>query len=177
MRLIAIASLLLATTSCSVFGGNSSLNLHGGIRDLSNEIATVKDQSVYGIEGTVGLGNNWGVEGSVFIAEENGDNLGGMIPKLETNEFALGARRTFLPKSPVKLYVGGGVNWMDAELKGLGASNESDDGVGGYAHIGATFAILMFNLGLDLRGAVSGAKLDGEDLNYLQATIFLGFTF
>lgn len=177
MRLTTIACLLLATTSCSAFGGNSALNIHGGVRNLSNDVATVEDQPVYGIEGTLGFGDNWGVEGSVFIGEEDGDNLGGLIPKLETSEYALGVRRTFLPNSPVKLYVGGGVNWMDAELKGLGVNNDSDEGVGGYAHIGAAVAILMFNVGLDVRGAVTGAEVGGEDLNYIQATVFLGFTF
>ena len=178
MRLTTIACLLLATTSCSAFGGNSALNIHGGLRNLSSDVATVEDAPVYGIEGTVGIGNHWGVEGSVFLSEEDGDDLGGgLVPSVESSEFALGVRRTFLPKSPVKLYVGGGVNWMDAEISGLGVNNESDDGVGGYAHIGAVFAILMFNVGLDLRGAVTGAELAGEDLNYVQGTVFLGFTF
>lgn len=177
MRLITIACLLLATTSCSAFGGNTSINLHGGVRDLSKDVATIEDQPVYGLEATLGLGENWGVEGSVFVGEEDGDDLGGGVPELKTSEYALGLRRTFLPNSPVKLYLGGGVNWMDAELKGLGVNNNSDDGVGGYAHIGATLAVWLFNVGLDVRGAATGAKLAGEDLNYIQATIFLGLTF
>jgi hypothetical protein len=177
MRLQLAALLLPTLASCSVFGGNSALNAHGGLRDLSSDIDTVEDQAVFGLEGTLGLSEHWGVEGSVWIASEEGRATGGLTPELETEEYALGLRRTFLPDSPVKLYAGAGANWIDAELSGLGAGSESDDGIGAYAHVGVTAAILMFNAGLDLRGALTGAELAGEDLNYLQATVFVGFTF
>lgn len=175
MRLLA-ASLLLLTSSCSLFGGSSSLNAHGGLRALSSDVATVGEAPVYGIEGSLGLTEHWGVEASIWTSREEGDDLGGGVrPELETDEYALGLRRTFLPDSPVKLHAGAGVSWLDATLDGPAAA--SADGVGAYAHLGAAVAILMFDAGVDLRGTLTGVEVGGEDLNHLQATVFVGFTF
>lgn len=164
-------------TSCSVFGGANAVNLHGGGRDLQKAADGVSDQSVYGAEVVLGLpGTDWALEAQGFRAEGDGPGSGGFESDVETTEFAVGGRYTFLTSSPVRPYFGLGANWMDAELSNPSYPTISDDGFGGYAHAGVLAAILSFQVGLDVRGGLSGAKLAGERQDYVQATLFLGLT-
>jgi len=164
--------------SCSVFGGNSALNIHGGTRSLSNDFDNVSDQSVGGAELVVGLGDGgWAVEAQGFYAENSeASSVNSSDSTVVTKELAFGARRTFFQNSPVRPYFGLGANWMDAELKNGGFDNLTDDGFGGYAHVGVLAALFAFQVGIDLRGGLTSAELAGESLDYTQATIFLGLT-
>jgi len=163
--------------SCSVFGGNSAINLHGGGRSLSSDVDSVGDQAVGGAELVLGLGDaGWAVEAQGFYAENSEPSANSFDSTVVTKELALGARRTFFQNSPVRPYLGLGANWMDAELKNDGISNLTDDGFGGYAHVGVLVALFAFQLGVDLRGGLTSAEVAGEKLDYTQATIFLGLT-
>lgn len=177
MRSLSILLPCFLLPSCSFFLGGTAINLHGGLRELSSETATISDMQVYGLEGTVALGGSVGVEGAVFVSEEEGDNVGGFEPELDQGEISLGVRYTFLENMPVRIYVGGGVNWIDAELDGLPSAPESDDSAGGYAHAGVLFNVFSFQAGVDVRGSITGTEIGGEDLDYLQGTIFIGIGF
>lgn len=168
---------LLVTPACGVFGGTTAFNLHGGIRDLDRNVDSVTEQMAYGGEVVLGIKDGWSLEGQYFFATDEATSQLGGQSKLETNEFALGVRHTFLRNLPVKLYLGGGANLLDAELTNPNIPNQTDDGFGFYVHGGVTFAILMFNVGLDLRGVTSDARIADERLDYGQATIFIGLTF
>lgn len=176
MKFLIVSLLLIATTSC--FGGKSAINLHGGSRSLSNDVETVDSQPLGGLELVVGAGDSGtAIEGSIWYADDSGGQVNGFTPSVTTKELALGVRHTFLEGLPVKIYIGGGANYIDGELSDFGADNETDTGFGGYAHAGATFALLFMNLGLDVRGGLTSAELAGESLDYVQATIFIGLTF
>lgn len=163
--------------ACNAFGGDSALNLHGGARSLSNQTDAVSQQGVGGLEAVIGLGDGgWALEGQGFYAEESDLSGNGFDSTLKTNELAVGARHTFLRSLPVRPYIGLGANWMDAELSNPGLQTISDDGFGGYAHIGVQAALLSFQVGLDVRGGLSGAELAGESQDYVQSTIFIGLT-
>lgn len=175
--LLAALAACPSLASCHAFGGASAVNLHGGGRDLHKSADGVSDQDVYGAEVVLGLpGTDWALEAQGFRAEGDGPGTGGFQSDVETTELAVGGRYTFLSRSPVRPYFGLGVNWMDAELSNPSVPTMSDDGFGGYAHAGVLAAILTFQVGVDLRGGLSGAKLDGDRQDYVQATVFLGFT-
>ena len=163
--------------ACNAFGGDSALNLHGGGRSLSNQTDSISQQSVGGLEAVIGFGDDgWALEGQGFYAEKSDLSGNGFDSKVKTKELAVGARKTFLHNLPVRPYVGLGANWMDAELSNPGATTISDDGLGGYAHIGVEAALLSFQIGIDLRGGLSGAELAGQSQDYVQSTIFVGLT-
>ncbi|MEM1448286.1 MAG: outer membrane beta-barrel protein [Planctomycetota bacterium] len=177
MKSLLLALTLLVTPGCGIFGGTTAFNLHGGLRDLDKNIDSVNEQQAYGGEVVLGVKDGWSLEGQYFFAtEEKTSALGGQS-KLESNEFALGLRHTFLRNLPVKLYLGGGANFVDAKLTNPNIPEQTDDGLGFYIHGGVTFAILMFNAGIDLRAISTDARLADERLDYGQATIFIGLTF
>jgi len=176
MQLAALAPLCFLA-GCNAFGGYSAINLHGGARDLSNQTDSISQQGVGGLEAVIGLGDGgWALEGQGFYAEQSDLSGNGFDSEVKTKELAVGARRTFLRKLPVRPYIGLGANWMEAELSNPGFATVSDDGFGGYAHVGVEAALLAFQVGLDLRGGLSGADLAGESQDYVQTTIFVGLT-
>ena len=176
LQLAALAPLCFLA-GCNAFGGDSAINLHGGARDLSNQTDSISQQGVGGLEAVIGLGSGaWALEGQGFYAEQSDLSGNGFDSTVKTTELAVGARRTFLRSLPVRPYIGLGVNWMDAELSNPGSPTVSDDGYGGYAHIGVQAALLAFQVGLDVRGGLSGAEIGGQSQDYVQSTIFVGFT-
>lgn len=163
--------------SCSVFGGDSAINLHGGGRQLSHDTDSIDQQSVAGLETVLGFGDGgWALEGQVFYGEDENLSSNGFDSELKTTELGVGVRHTFLRSLPVRPYFGLGANWMEAELSNPAYSKMTDDGIGGYAHIGVQAAILSFQVGLDVRGGLSGASVAGDNQDYLQSTIFIGLT-
>lgn len=176
-RLHAALLPLCFLAACNAFGGDSALNLHGGGRSLNDKTDSVSQQSVGGLEAVIGLGDGgWALEGQGFYAEGSDPSSNGFESAVKTKELAVGARHTFLRSLPVRPYIGLGANWMDAELSNPVVATISDDGFGGYAHIGVQAALLSFQVGLDVRGGLSGAELAGESQDYVQSTIFVGLT-
>jgi outer membrane protein with beta-barrel domain len=173
----AAALSLCFLAACNAFGGDNAINLHGGARDLQNETDSISQQGVGGLEVVVGVGDHgWAIEGQGFYAEKSDLSGNGLDSTVKTKELSLGARRTFFRKLPVRPYIGLGANWMDAEVSNPGFATISDDGYGGYAHIGVEAALLAFQVGLDVRGGLSGADLGGQSQDYVQSTIFVGLT-
>ena len=166
MKRALIFALLCTTTSC--LGGSNAINLHGGYHKLTENYGDLKEMPVAGLEAVVGISDAWGVEAAGFYAEEEKSSV-----KLKSQELGVGVRRTFLPSSPIQLYLGAGPNYMKGDLTGY----SSQDGLGAYAHGGVQLSVLMLNLGIDLRYAYSGAKFDSERLSYGQATVFIGLGF
>ncbi len=163
--------------ACNAFGGDNAINIHGGARDLQNQTDSITQQGVGGLEAVIGIGDGgWATEGQGFYAEKSDASGNGLDSTVKTKELSVGARRTFLRKLPVRPYVGLGANWMDAEVSNPGFSTISDDGIGGYAHVGVEAALLAFQVGLDLRGGLSGADRGGQSQDYVQATVFVGLT-
>jgi len=166
MKSASILALLCLTPSCLDTG--SGVNLHGGLSQLTEDYGNLDERPVVGLEGILGVGDGWGVEGAAFYAEEEEGPV-----ELKTQELSAGLRKTFLEDLPVNLYLGAGPSWMQGELTGV----PDEDGFGAYGHGGVELALLGFVVGLDLRYAYSGAKFGSERLTYQQATIFLGLSF
>jgi len=175
------------------------INLFGGMKSLDEDVWTpVDSQQELGLETSFG-GSAWPVLIAVdyFHATDQADE-GDLQLTGTTQEFAVGVRKVWARKraSP---YLGGGANWIDAEVKtdappppppppGAsffpvpdpegGTTSESDSAVGLWMGGGVFWRLGPYvNLGLSAR--LSGAKVNirNEDLQTggLHAGVVLGF--
>jgi len=152
LRTVLIASL---GSLASCLSGASSVNLYGGVRELSDgSLDDVDQPPYYGIDAVFAQND----EGLLGLAGEVGyghsdESDSALIEDVEIDidEF-YGGLRLFFPLVPlVKPYASAGLSWVDAEFQdGIGASY-SDDGVVPYVRAGLAGQVALFRFGVDFR--------------------------
>ncbi len=123
--------------------------------------------------------------GFQYAKKEDEDTTAGVREQYESFEIYLGLRQSWdINFFATHMYVGGGLslNWMDAELQNGtgGAQGYEDQVIGAYLHTGAFVPLGTYLvMGIDLRGMLaSNYQLGPNSMgsNYVQATIFAGFS-
>lgn len=189
---LALCLAFLGLTSCAaVHSGvpaqdspaarDNRISLYLGQRSLDeDDWSPVEDQPTFGIEfsqeraGSV-VGWEVGLMGST-----DDDTLGGFDVEGSTSELYGGVRKSFL-EGALHPYVGGGLSFINGEVKVSGVGSDDDSSVAGYAHGGIDWAVSeLIHLGLDLR-LLFGSDLDiagsSGDADYGQLALFIGFAF
>lgn len=171
MRTLLILLVALLSTSC-ISGRKNAINLYGGKRSYNGDFDQVADPYVFGVEGMLGItSHGLSVEGGYAYAEESDSGA-----KLTTNEVYGGLRKTWSLGGLIQPYVGGGVNYMHGDGNDSTILSSSGDGIGAYLRAGLGFQIAIFQTGVDVRGALSGAEIEDENLSFVQGTIFIGLS-
>ena len=174
------------------------INLFGGLKSLDEDVwAPVDSQAELGLETTFG-GSKWPVLIAVdyFHATDQADDGSTQLTGT-TQEVAVGVRKVWARKR-ANPYLGGGANWIDAEVKtdvpppppppgptifpvpnpDGGTTSESDSAAGLWMG-GGVFWRLGPHVNLGLSARLSGAKVNirNEDLQTggLHAGVVLGF--
>ena len=159
LRQTALSSLLVLILPTAAFAGNWSGNVSGylGQKSLEEDDWSALDQQVslgvlFDIKQT-----HWPVSLALdLIGSGDVDKQGSLKDEGTTIENHLGVRKIFtLPNSSIEPYIGGGVSFVQAEIKNKNGSTtiSDDDSDVGYWVGGGAYIPLNphFNLGLDVR--------------------------
>lgn len=172
-----LALLLICLASSCVIGGKNAVNVYGGERTSSGNFFEAEDAPVFGVEGLLGITTDGlGVEGGYAWSGESSTASDG-VHELETNELYVGMRHTWSPERVVQPYVAVGLDWLDGEAKYPTGDDDSGNGLGVYGRAGVGFQVGIFQAGFDLRGAVTMAEIQCQDLNFVQGAVFVGLSF
>jgi hypothetical protein len=178
LAVIAVAVLLLPTSALA--GGE--INLFYGQKDLEDDWSPLESQQAVGFQLT--FGHEWPVAVAIDYLKSSDDgtyNYYGYSYKIEaeTLELDAGVRYLFRKDKTVVPYLGGGLAYIDGELKVEGYKF-SDSAVGFWIAGGVNFRIGKFvNLGVDLRSSsaeIQPSELPIEiDAGGLSYGVLLGF--
>jgi len=117
-----------------------------------------------------------GWEVGVSRTSEEASLSGGGDFEVTIREIYTGVRKTW-GSGNLHPYAGLGLSWVDAEADSTTSGSDDDNSFGLYGHGGAYMTLgEHFNLGADLRALV-GTDIGFGDADYLQASIFLGYSF
>jgi hypothetical protein len=151
-----VPSAVLATGEFNLFYGQKQLD--------ENDWEPLETQQAIGLELTFNQERAVGIAIDFFLSEDDG-RLGDETIEAETRELDAGVRSLFRKARMVQPFIGGGIAYIDGEIR-IEGSGLGDEDIGLWLATGVLFRIgEHFNLGVDLRASSAKIKFGAIDLN------------